>query len=316
MQYPTQIKTIHAEVLDGELCIYDWQRSKVHNLNPTAALVWQMCDGQTDPEQMTGRLQAELGPITHAEELVWFSLKELQKARLISMPGQRPVAPAQAVGPNQGFGPDKGLSRRQLLKGLGVTAALLPVVSSIVAPGPVDAQSSCTTTTTTTTYSAGVPKTGQTTLYETGDDGDLQKGVTWPSPRFTDNGDGTVTDNMTTLIWLKNADFVGVTRTWATALTDANTLADGSGGLSDGSSAGDWRLPNVRELSSLTDFSQSSPSLPSGYPFTSVQTSGYWSSTTYAQSTSSAWLVNMYGGLVRGLNKTDSRYVWPVRGGQ
>ncbi len=308
MQYPTQIKTIHAEVLDGELCIYDWQRSKVHNLNPTAALIWQMCDGKTSPEQMAGQLQAELGTVTHAEELVWFSLKELQKARLISMPGQRPVAPAQAVVP------DKGLSRRQLLKGLGVTAALLPVVSSIVAPGPVDAQSSCTTT--TTTYSAGVPKTGQTTLYETDDDGDLEKGVTWPSPRFTDNGDGTVTDNMTSLIWLQDANFVGGTRDWTTALTDANTLANGSGGLNDGSSAGDWRLPNVRELSSLTDFSQSNPALPSGHPFVNVQSAGYWSSTTYALNTSNAWGVNMNDGDVENINKAFTVYVWPVRGGQ
>ena len=42
-----------------------------------------------------------------------------------------------------------------------------------------------------------VPKTGQTTSYRTHDDGDLEKGVTWPSTRFTDNGDGTVTDNLT-----------------------------------------------------------------------------------------------------------------------
>ena len=42
-------------------------------------------------------------------------------------------------------------------------------------------------------YPAPVPKTGQTISYAAGDDGALQKGVTWPVPRFTDNGDGTVT---------------------------------------------------------------------------------------------------------------------------
>lgn len=51
----------------------------------------------------------------------------------------------------------------------------------------------------------GVPKTGQTTCYDangsvipcagTGQDGDIQAGVAWPDPRFTDNGNGTVTDN-------------------------------------------------------------------------------------------------------------------------
>ena len=80
----------------------------------------------------------------------------------------------------------------------------------------------------------------------TGQDGDWQKGVAWPNPRFTDNGNGTVTDNLTGLTWLKNANCYG-TRVWATALTDANTLNSGECGLTDGSVEGDWRLPNVRE---------------------------------------------------------------------
>ena len=49
---------------------------------------------------------------------------------------------------------------------------------------------------------APVAKTGQTTSFASGDDGDLQEGVASPSPRFTNNGDGTVTDNLTGLIWL------------------------------------------------------------------------------------------------------------------
>jgi len=44
---------------------------------------------------------------------------------------------------------------------------------------------------------APVPKTGQTTSYASGDDGDLELGTAWPSPRFTDHGNGTVTDNLT-----------------------------------------------------------------------------------------------------------------------
>ena len=54
---------------------------------------------------------------------------------------------------------------------------------------------------------ANVEKTGQTVYYSTGDDGYFEKGVAWPAPRFTDNGDGTVTDNLTGLIWLKNGRF-------------------------------------------------------------------------------------------------------------
>ncbi len=56
---------------------------------------------------------------------------------------------------------------------------------------------------------APVPKTGQTTPYGAGDDGALQKGVAWPTPRFTDSENGTVTDNLTGLIWLKNANAFG-----------------------------------------------------------------------------------------------------------
>ena len=79
---------------------------------------------------------------------------------------------------------------------------------------------------------ARVPKTGQTQCYDasaaidcagTGQDGAFQKGVAWPNPRFTDNSNGTVTDNLTGLIWLKNANCFGSNRLWATALSDVLT---------------------------------------------------------------------------------------------
>jgi hypothetical protein len=79
------------------------------------------------------------------------------------------------------------------------------------------------------------------------DDGDIQAGVAFPAPRFRAMGDGTVRDNLTDLIWLQQADCFR-DRTWAQALMDANSLADGSCGLTDRSHAGDWRLPNVKEL--------------------------------------------------------------------
>ena len=66
---------------------------------------------------------------------------------------------------------------------------------------------------------APVPRTGQTISYTLGDDGDLQLGVEWPDPRFTDNLNGTVTDNLTGLVWLTDADCLGL-RDWATALVE------------------------------------------------------------------------------------------------
>jgi hypothetical protein len=172
---------------------------------------------------------------------------------------------------------------------------------------------------------APVPKTGQTISYATGDDGDLEMGVDWPSPRFTDNGDGTVTDNLTGLVWLKNANCAAFfsgdataqnSRNWSNALTAANSLAGGYCGLTDGSSAGDWRLPNVRELQTLIDYGEYSPALPDGHPFTGVQSGYYWMSTTRAVSTSSAWSMRMDYGNVYDGDKDHEHYVWAVRGGQ
>jgi hypothetical protein len=165
------------------------------------------------------------------------------------------------------------------------------------------------------TYNAGVPRTGQTTSYAAGDDGALQRGVAWPNPRFTDNSNGTVTDNLTGLIWLKNANCFGL-QTWANALSAANTLNSGECGLSDGSAEGAWRLPNVREQQSLIDYGRFNPALPSGHPFTGVQTATYWTSTARADLTSHAWGVTLNFGVAYNTDKTSAFNVWPVRGGQ
>ena len=162
---------------------------------------------------------------------------------------------------------------------------------------------------------APVEKTGQTTSHADYDDGYYEKGVAWPNPRFTDNSNGTVTDNLTGLIWLKYANAFGL-RNWATALTDCNTLNSGEHGLIDGSAEGDWRLPNVKELQSLIDFGNYDPALPSGHPFSGVRSNGYWSSTTYAYNTDYAWAASLYRGYVSYANKTGIFYVWPVRGGE
>ena len=159
-----------------------------------------------------------------------------------------------------------------------------------------------------------LPKTGETSVsYGTGSDGTLQKGIAWPNPRFTDNGDGTVTDNLTGLIWLKNANCISAN--WTGALAGTISLASGACGLTDGSTAGDWRLPSVTELESLIDVSKSNPPIPAGHPF-SLSTGFYWSSTTYAPNTGSAWGVGMSDGYVSIYSKVNTYFVWPVRGGQ
>ena len=80
---------------------------------------------------------------------------------------------------------------------------------------------------------------------------DANKGVAMPNPRFTDNSNGTVTDNLTGLIWLQNANVAGM-RNWVEALADVENL--NKDGVMNGTIAGDksnggihqkdWRLPN------------------------------------------------------------------------
>ena len=162
-----------------------------------------------------------------------------------------------------------------------------------------------------------VGKTGQTTVYQPGDNGTWQKGVAPPTPRFSDNLNGTVTDNATGLIWLQNADCFPA-QSWSAAITSANNLAHGAAcNLSDNSTAGQWRLPNVKELLSLTDFGRYNPALPSGHPFTGTNISSYyWSSTTGAGGPGGAWGVGFYDGYVGYGLKSGSLYVRCVRGGQ
>jgi hypothetical protein len=127
MQYPKKIENLYAEELEGELCVYDSERQKMHALSPTAALVWQQCDGETTPAQMTARLEAELN-IKDAEKLVSLSLDRLDKAHLlVAQTGSRPAK--------------RSYTRREVLKMTGVSLALLPVVKSIVLPTPLQAQS-------------------------------------------------------------------------------------------------------------------------------------------------------------------------------
>ena len=178
-----------------------------------------------------------------------------------------------------------------------------------------------------------VEKTGQTTSYRTHDDGDLKKGVAWPTPRFTDNKNGTVTDNLTGLIWLKNANCSDAMENWNTAIDYAAALYDGCTncfgtggdcGLSDGSKAGDWRLPNRNELLSLIDLAYYNPALSNatgtrqwseGNPFTGVQLVKYWSSSTNAGRTGLAWAVDFGNGNVGRHSKSSDKYVWCVRDG-
>ena len=163
-------------------------------------------------------------------------------------------------------------------------------------------------------YPGEVPKTGQASGFTAGDDGDLQRGVAWPDPRFTDNSNGTVTDNLTGLMWVKaphslsgNSDAMN----WHNAIDFCNNLTHAG--------HSDWRLPNVRELQSLIDYGRSlHVSLPWEHPFIGVQSDDYWSSSSHPEETTMyAWVVHLsIGGVHSGFKSFPDAYVWPVRGGQ
>lgn len=171
-------------------------------------------------------------------------------------------------------------------------------------------------------YPANLWRTGQTVSVLPGDDGDLQMGVAWPEPRFT-NPDGTVPvtatcvlDNLTGLMWPRDVSPDPYeTGNWSYALARANDL----------SLCGyeDWRLPNKREILSLLDFSQFEPALPPGHPFLNAAYPGFSdyhaTSTTYPALTGRVYEVDLGGSewfLVQDQVKdTPWFYVMPVRGG-
>ena len=138
-----------------------------------------------------------------------------------------------------------------------------------------------------------VEKTGQTTCYNasgtliscvgTGQDGELQIGVEWPSPRFTDRGDGTVSDELSGNVWLQDTGCRGSSN-WAEALKSVHELGRGVNfDCTDHTPSVrlGWRLPTVRDLISLLDFGQTDPAFPMGHPFTGPASSIFWTSSNY-----------------------------------
>ena len=129
---------------------------------------------------------------------------------------------------------------------------------------------------------------------------------------YTDNGNGTVTDSATGLIWQKCSAGQGTTLgncstgsisdySWSSAITYCESLT--LGGRSD------WRLPNVNELRSIVNYASTSSPRIDSITFPSTVDLFYWSSSTYVLNTSIAWGVFFRTGEVDYNNKTSNRYV-------
>jgi hypothetical protein len=167
---------------------------------------------------------------------------------------------------------------------------------------------------------SGLPETGQTTCYD--DDGpngaaptDCGTGLCFGQDGFyatgclngcfVDNTDGTVTDTCTGLMWQKdtgnvngdqnitNEDFpAGDRATWCDALAYCEGLS--LGGLND------WRLPKIRELHSIADFTRNNPTIDPvfGVPLLPVVPPplSYWSSTSHPNALGEAQDFNFTNG--------------------
>lgn len=119
----TQGLVIHD--LPDEVLVYDRERDMAHCLNQTAALVWRACDGQLAPNEIARKLTVDLETAI-SEDLVLLALAQLEAFHLLT--------------PTQCQRPYPALSRRQMVRSLGVAAAVaLPVITSIVAPTPAQA---------------------------------------------------------------------------------------------------------------------------------------------------------------------------------
>ncbi len=153
------------------------------------------------------------------------------------------------------------------------------------------------------------------------DDGTVQAGATLS---YQDNGNGTITDLNTGLMWEKKDATFGLhgqflLRHWSGNgignltiwdwLDDVN--AEGGTGFAGHN---DWRIPNVKELQSIVDYGVSNPSIDSLFANTEPLFP-YWLSSTIDLAPTFAWFVSFADGHVDGGSKSDANSVRAVRGG-
>ena len=150
-----------------------------------------------------------------------------------------------------------------------------------------------------------LPTTGQTNSWSINDDGANRKGVAWPTPRYVDHGDGTVTDNLTGLMWTKDA---GLSGRWnwgyhlGTWISTVNV-----GGYTD------WRIPNAYEMFSVFDLRRDWTNQP---PFVNILSSQYYWTSTSSDDLNAYRVHPTTKTGPHPSAKTGGAYTWPVRGGR
>jgi hypothetical protein len=189
------------------------------------------------------------------------------------------------------------------------------VDSSVVRPGPVIDPTFSNTVSSfywSSTTKANLPDNAWNVSFITGGVAYISKSMGYyvravrgeqlPN-NFKDNGDGTITDSSTGLMWQMDGS---TTRQWKEALSYCEnlTLADYN----------DWRLPNRNELQSIVDYTRYNPTIDP--IFANTESSRYWSSTTDASYPDATQFVHFSNGDIGYIDKLFGYYVRAVRGGQ
>lgn len=116
-----------TQVLGGEIVVFDKSQDKAHVLNPTAAIVWQHCDGKRTVSEVAQIVAQQTGTPAQ-DDMVWYALARLHDQGLLE----------GSVSVPAGL---KGLTRRQFISRVAVAAAVIPVVKTLQAPVPQQASS-------------------------------------------------------------------------------------------------------------------------------------------------------------------------------
>lgn len=138
---------------------------------------------------------------------------------------------------------------------------------------------------------------------------------TTPTATFTDNGDGTVTHKTTGLTWRRCAEGMAWSGSTCTGTAALYTWAQAAAVLNPNfAGQNDWRLPTIRELSTITEMDANNPTI-NGTIFPKTPASRFWSATAYAGNSDGAWIVNFGEGNHYIDYKASGYYVRLVRGG-
>jgi len=131
MRNPRKRTTVATTASSDRLDLFDHQQQQAYALNSTSALIWQHCDGQTTPEQLTELLRQNLNvSCAEADQLTWLALDELGKANLLEAEVTRPYPLSSQ------------LTRRQMLTTVataGVALAVVPMVALVTTQARAEA---------------------------------------------------------------------------------------------------------------------------------------------------------------------------------